>query len=288
MMAARNLRPATIRMAALPTFLVIGAMKAGTYSLHHHLGLHPQIEMSAKRKEVNYFVEELNWPRGSHWYAQHWTGDTAQRGESSTRYTMRDRWRGVPARIAATLPDVKLVYLVRDPIRRLISQYVHEVDDNQEARDFETMLGAADRDLALNTGRYHYQLQAYLDHLPRERIHVLAFEDLIADPVATLQPLLAFLGVDAGFSDPRWQEAHNDSDDKRRETTLGRVLVRPLVGRRPLRRNRFLRESFTREIPRPVFDPQRHADIVAMYRDDQRQLEAFCGRRFDRWSLLNP
>lgn len=274
-------------MAALPTFLVIGAMKAGTYSLHHYLGLHPAIEMSQRRKEVNFFVEAFNWNRGQDWYRAHWRGDTAMRGESSTRYSMRDRHPGVPARIKATLPDVRLVYVVRDPIRRLLSQYVHDVDDNQESRSFEALLAAADRHLTLNTGRYYHQLEAYLEHFDARAIHVVCFEDLVADPRATMRPLLQFLNVDADFTHPQWHEAHNESGDKRRETAAGRV-VRALVGRRPLRRRAWLRETFTREIPRPIFDAEHHADIVAAYRDDQRRLEAFCQRRFDRWSLLNP
>lgn len=272
-------------MSAPPTFLVIGAMKAGTYSLHHYLDLHPQIEMSHKRKEVNFFVEGFNAGRSLAWYCAHWTGNTLMRGESSTRYTMRDRYPGVARRIKQAFPDIKLVYVVRDPVRRLQSQYVHDVDDNQESRSFEALLTAPDRARILNTGCYHHQLDAYLEYFPRDAIHLVCFEDLVADPVATMQPLLRFLGVDAGFSDPRWCEAHNDSDDKRRETATGRVLRR-LLGRRPLRRRRWLREHFTQPIAVPVFDRARHPDIVAMYRADTERLAAFSGRRFERWTAL--
>lgn len=272
-------------MPASPTFLVIGAMKAGTYSLHHYLDLHPQIEMSHKRKEVNFFVDGFNADRGLDWYRRHWRGDTAMRGESSTRYSMRDRYPGVAERIRRTLPDVKLIYVVRDPIRRLLSQYVHDVDDNQESRSFEELLASPTRDRVLNTGCYHYQLAAYLEHFPRKAIHLVCFEDLVADPGATMRPLLRFLGVDADFTDPRWCEPHNDSGDKRRETAPGRVLRR-LIGRRPLRRRRWLREHFTEAIPPPVFDPLRHPDVVAKYRADTDRLIAFSGRDFPRWTTL--
>jgi hypothetical protein len=269
-------------MSALPTFLVIGAMKAGTYSLHNYLHRHPQIEMSQRRKEVNFFIDSFNWARGLAWYQAHWRGDTPMRGESSTRYTMRDKFPEVSGRIHQLLPDARLIYLVRDPIRRLLSQYVHEVDDNQEFRSFEALLAAPDRDLVLNTGRYHYQLQAYLRYFAPESIHVACFEDLVAQPVETMQTILRFLGVDAGFSDPSWTQAHNDSADKRQETPSGRV-VRKLVGRRPIRRNAWLRDTFTRPIPRPQFDPVRHADIVALYREDTEQLARLTGRSFTHW-----
>lgn len=274
-------------MPAFPTFLVIGAMKAGTYSLHHYLHQHPQIEMSQKRKEVNFFVEGFNWHRGSDWYRQFWTGNTPMRGESSTRYSMHGLYPGVPARIAALLPQVKLVYAVRDPIERLISQYVHEVDDNQEQRSFEQLLSAPDRQLVLGNGCYHQQLQQYLRYFPAESIHVVCCEDLACDPQRAMQPLLQFLGVDADFVHADWGVKHNDGSGKCCETASGRV-ARRLVGRKRLRRIPLLRQAFTRPIATPVFDAQRHADIVAMYRADTEQLEAFAGRSFRHWVNLWP
>jgi len=270
-------------MSALPTFLVIGAMKAGTYSLHNYLDLHPAIEMSRKRKEVNFFVKELNWRHGLDWYRKHFRGHTLMRGESSTRYSMMDRHRGVPERIKKVLPNARLVYVVRDPIRRLQSQYVHEYDDYQEHRSFDEMLRAEDRHLALNSGLYYRQLQAYLKHFPADAIKVVCFEELAAKPVETMQSVLEFLEVDADFEHPAWSESHNDSADKRRETRAGRV-VRKLVGRRRLRRIPWLRERFTRPIPKPEFDARRHADIVSMYREDADRLAQFAGRSFEHWT----
>ncbi|MDB5969468.1 MAG: sulfotransferase [Hydrocarboniphaga sp.] len=274
-------------MPAFPNFLVVGAMKAGTYSLHHYLHSHPQIEMSQKRKEVNFFVEELSWHRGTDWYRDFWIGNTPMRGESSTRYSMRDRYPGVPARIRSLLPEVRLVYAVRDPIARLMSQYVHDYDDNQEHRRFEDLLLAPDRQLTLSIGCYHYQLQRYLECFPASAIRVVCFEDLIADADRTLKPVLEFLGVDPEFGHSDWGAVHNDSGDKCRETPAGRV-VRKLIGRRRLRRTPLLRKTLTRPIPTPVFDAQRHADIVGMYRADAERLETFTGRSFRHWTSLWP
>lgn len=274
-------------MSCLPNFLVIGAMKAGTYSLHHYLNRHPQIEMSQRRKEVNYFVEGFNAHRGVDWYRAFWPLGKPLRGESSTRYSMRDRHPGVAERIHALLPQVKLIYVVRDPVRRLYSQYVHEVDDNQESRSFEALLDAPDRALALNNSRYHYQLQAYLAHFPASAIHVVCFEELVADPAPVMDAVFRFLGADAGFRADDWGAAHNDSADKRRETSTGRVL-RHLLGRRRLRRWPWLRETFTRPIPAPRLDPLRHADVLDLFRHDTRQLEAFTGRSFAHWRSLWP
>ncbi len=270
---------------ALPNVIVIGAMKAGTYSLHNYLHMHPAIEMSQRRKELNFFVAEMNWRRGRAWYESHFIGDTPLRGESSTRYSMCHRYAGVPARMHDLLPDAKLIYMVRDPVRRLISAWRHNVDDRKESRDFEAVLAAPDRDRYLNTGLYHAQLQAYLAHYDAGAIRVVCFEDLVADPRPVMRGLFAFLGVDPDYSDPRWGEVFNASDDKRRETAAGRA-VRALVGRRRLRRTAWLRETFTRPIPKPVFDARRHADIVARYREDTCALAEFCGRDFPAWQSL--
>jgi hypothetical protein len=95
-----------------PTFLVIGAMKAGTTSLHRCLSNHPDVFMSAP-KELDFF--EKNWSRGWEWYrSQFQAGDVAMlRGESSTNYAKYPRFGGVAGRIHRSLPDVKLIYLLR-------------------------------------------------------------------------------------------------------------------------------------------------------------------------------
>lgn len=270
----------------LPNLLVVGAMKAGTYSLHHYLDSHPAIEMSRRRKELNFFVQEMNWRRGLRWYASHWDGNTRLRGESSPRYTMRHRYRDVPARARRVLgPELRIIYSVRDPVRRLMSHWVHNVDDNKEQRSFDAVLSSPDRSRYVDTGRYGWQIEAWLEEYPPEQIRIVAFEDLVADPARVMRDLFAFLGVDSGHVDPGWGTAFNSSGDKRRETAWGRRL-RPLLGRRRLRRNRWLRERLTRPIPKPEFDPVRHADIVQCYREDREMLQRLTGQRVPDWEGL--
>ncbi len=72
------------RGGALPNLVVIGAQKCGTSGLHYHLGLHPEISMS-KPKELNFFIEERNWPRGPDWYAG--TSTPRRRSAASPRPT---------------------------------------------------------------------------------------------------------------------------------------------------------------------------------------------------------
>ena len=74
--------PRRRRHAALPNLIIIGGLKCGTTSIHHYLGLHPEIQMS-KPKELNFFVEELNWDLGLDWYASRFDDRFKVRGESS-------------------------------------------------------------------------------------------------------------------------------------------------------------------------------------------------------------
>ena len=82
------------RHAELPNLIIIGGLKCGTTSIHHYLGLHPEIQMS-KPKELNFFVEELNWDLGLDWYASRFDDRFKVRGESSPHYTNLPRFDGV-------------------------------------------------------------------------------------------------------------------------------------------------------------------------------------------------
>ena len=115
----------------LPTFVVIGAMKAGTVSLRHYLDEHPDVFLGRGGRfgEPNFFVAEYNWPRGRDWYESLFdgAGGAAAIGECSPCYTWAHAFRGVPERMAQVVPEARLVYVVRDPIARMQSMYMHQV-----------------------------------------------------------------------------------------------------------------------------------------------------------------
>src|SRR5215471_20286063 len=106
----------------LPTFVVIGAMKAGTVSLRHYLDEHPSVFLGRGGMfgEPNFFIAEHNWPRGRGWYESLFdgAGRAAAIGECSPSYSMTHVYRGVPERMAQVVPEARLVYVVRDTARR--------------------------------------------------------------------------------------------------------------------------------------------------------------------------
>ncbi len=193
----------------LPTFVVIGAMKAGTVSLRHYLDEHPDVFLGRGGKfgEPNFFVAEYNWPRGRGWYESLFdgAGRAAAIGECSPSYTMAPAFRGVAERMAQIVPEARLVYVVRDPIARMQSMYMHQVSAGRERRRAEAALLD---DRYLGPSLYGFQLAAFLDHFDRGQVLVIASEVLRDRPREALSAVFGHLAVDPAAAD--LDERHRD------------------------------------------------------------------------------
>jgi hypothetical protein len=180
----------------LPRLLVIGAQKAGTQSLTHYLSLHPQTWMC--RRELDFFSDDATWARGVEWYAGEIAAPDDPRlvvGETSPSYAMARAFPHTVERVAATLPDVRLVYLLRDPIERMRSHWLHQLAEGaRPPRPIDRALLESEDYLACSS--YGMQLAAFLEHVPRDRVLLVRTEDLAADPGATLARVARHLGVD--------------------------------------------------------------------------------------------
>lgn len=198
---------------ALPDAVILGAQKSGTSSLHEYLTQHPGV-IAPLRKEVHYF--DVNLARGDAWYRAHFgrVGEPGLNLDSSPYYLFHP---AVPQRLHALLPEAKLIVLLRDPVRRAYSHYWHERDKGREKLEFEDAIDAepgrieaaharlADGTLEfsrehqhfsyLARGRYAEQLERWFAVFPRERFHVVRFEDLAREPLEALNATLAFLGL---------------------------------------------------------------------------------------------
>jgi hypothetical protein len=202
------------RRPGLPTCIVVGAMKCGTTALHRQLDLHPEIAM-ARVKELNFFfgpgtapherADEWwrtgQWHRGLGWYAAQHDGCARVRGESSPGYTdpAHDE---VPARMHLVVPDVRLVYLVRDPVARAVSQWRHHTRDGTEQRALEdAVLDPASQYLARS--RYAERVAPFLEHFPQAQLLVVVQERLLADPRTELARVYDHVGADPTY----WTDA---------------------------------------------------------------------------------
>src|SRR5262249_15590557 len=137
-------------------------------------------------KELNFFAQELNWSKGLDWYTSHFTGVASIHGEASPNYTNYPFWTGVPERIAALIPDAKLIYVVRDPVERAISHYIHAIDAGRERRSFAKAVTDTYEHGYFRRGLYYMQLERYLRYFSRSQILVLAQEELYTERQKTL------------------------------------------------------------------------------------------------------
>jgi Sulfotransferase domain len=197
-----------------PNLFVIGAMKCGTTSLHEYLNTHPQIAMS-EWKEPAFFVEELTLRRGEDWYLTLFENDGKYRyvGESSTHYTRLPVFQGVAERLYRFNPDARLIYIMRNPLERIVSHYWH----NTQTRDFKhgggeprSLLKAVREDPQyLAFGDYATQLEPYISRFGRKALYTLTFETLVRDPQRELDRIYQWLDLPAHPLGEKGARAHN-------------------------------------------------------------------------------
>ncbi|MCU1429539.1 MAG: hypothetical protein JWL83_3539 [Actinomycetia bacterium] len=275
----------------LPTFLVIGAMKAGTTSLYEYLRAHPQVFM-ATPKELHFFPESKHWHDGVAWYAEHFASaaGTRARGEISPSYSQADQFPGVAARVAQVLPEVKLVYLVREPVARARSMYLHELASGRETRPIERAL--AEAPLYVNSSRYAWQLDQYLEFFDRSRICVLTSESLRRDRRATLARLYRFLGVDEHEVPATIDVERGQTQTKRARRGVWHLLrdnraYRTVVDHTPASLRRLGERALTKpiDVDAGALSERQTAEWQAFFRDDVARLRAFLGPEFDGWGI---
>jgi hypothetical protein len=194
-------------------------MKAGTNSLYTYLRSHPSVFMP-DRKEPDYFVEAKNWNRGIDWYRSLFSGTETMDavGEASTSYTKQLAYPGVPSRIHAAIPGVRLVYLVRNPIDRARSHYQHAVLGGAERRPVDQALLEDPR--YLDVSSYYTQVEAFLAHFPAEQLLVVRTDELAREPEALVRRVAAFIGVKSADQFDWTYRREYDSAKRRADTKL--------------------------------------------------------------------
>jgi sulfotransferase family protein len=278
----------------LPNLVVIGAMKCGTSSLHRYLSLHPDVSMS-EQKELNYFERE--WDRGREWYESQFPEPAAVRGESSPNYTKYPRHGNeAPARMHSLVPDARLIYLVRDPIDRIVSHYVDAYSFGRVSRPLLEELEGPEGAHFVNTSRYFMQLSRYLELFDRSRILVVGSEDLRDRRAEALSDVFRFLGVDDSFWAPEYDRTFNPGAEKRRApsaayafervvrrtraSVLGRALPRSLA--RPVRAMAAARSD---PIEAPTIDAETRQRLADTLEKDVAELRRVTGLELASWSL---
>ncbi|MBT8137181.1 MAG: sulfotransferase [Gammaproteobacteria bacterium] len=271
----------------LPDFIIGGAQKAGSTWLAEMLGHHPQLFVPPR--ELHFFDRDDYFARGEQWYRQFFTEAAEQQlcGEKTPDYLLAEKADGsrmpAAARIREMLPEVKLLFVLRDPVTRAISALRHHlwfrrfpVSAGPDEILFGRHAAEAERWAILSNGLYSRQLRHYYDLFPSEHIRVWIFEDDVkGDPLALVQDAAAFIGVSA-------DAARIDPD---------RVSNRGVTSTVALRGNYYLPflapgwQVLDRLLKRKFVVSQDCLDrLTDYYRKDADELARMLGRPLDKWS----
>jgi hypothetical protein len=280
-----------------PNFLLVGAMKAGTTSIMRYLASHPDVYVPPG-KEVHFFDREERWRRGIDWYYEQFDGAGTQRaiGEGSPGYML---FPDVAARMASVVPDARLIAILRDPVDRAHSHYLHARRRGTERRPFAEIV---DEELELSRPRtlplarealerHHYvvrglyleQLENLCAHYPRDSLHVLLVEDLEREPRRAFRELCRFLEIDDAVVPDIVGSKQNPYFEPRSQR-LWALLQRVRVWRRLPKRARAVGARLLRRSDQPpAMDPHLRALLSDYFAAPNAALGQWLGRDLSHW-----
>jgi hypothetical protein len=269
----------------LPDFLVIGAMRSGTSSLARYLRAHPSICL-ATQKEVHFF--DRNFDRGTDWYIRHFPclHPGHMTGEATQTYLFEEN---ALDRMAAVVPEAKLIVLLRHPIDRAYSHYWLNRARGREPLDFPEAIEAEPQRIAngglnerfwysyLGRGRYARQLNALTRRYPGDHVLVHLFEELSDSPGPTYASICRFLCVDDGFLPPNLGRVVNPY------VTFRSVRLRSLSLRLPRQVGRAIGRLNTRAGSYPAMDVTLRRELIESFEGEIAAVESWLGRDLSSW-----
>ncbi|MCG8546249.1 MAG: sulfotransferase [Alphaproteobacteria bacterium] len=198
-----------------PNFLICGSAASGTSFLANSMSKHPEIYLPKKmRPEPHYFYYSENYANPIQWYEERWFSEVENEravGEKSTSYMYSPE---VAPRIRKHYPDMKMIFILRNPIERAFASYRNTIFNGFEELSFDQAIQQEKARMEQATGRraetrtyayadrgyYFKQLSVFLEHFSQEQLLILKFESMIRDPGSTFRTVFRFLNVLEDFS----------------------------------------------------------------------------------------
>ena len=300
---------------SLPNFLIIGAAKSGTSSLYSYMGQHPEIYTCPIKGPCFFAFDEghkvkVFGPGDQRVFDRHIVTDLRAyealfdgvkkekiSGEASVLYLYSPT---APARIKRYIPQAKLIAILRNPVDRAFSSFLHLRRDGREQID-EFAEGLKAEEMRVNAqwqhlwhytrvGFYHAQLQRYYDLFSPSQIAVYTYDEFTADTPRVMREIFSFLGVDDTFvpdtsvrynvsGDPKSRSIHNFLT---RPNTIKKFVkpLLPVLLRRNLRAQALQWNTVTgkREL-----STETRRYLVELYREDIQKLEVLIQRDLSHW-----
>jgi hypothetical protein len=297
----------------LPTFVIGGPPKAGTTALWALLARHPQVFMT-QTKEPRFFTRNAENPapgitaprmspgqgyaRGIDWYAELFEGSEAYpaRGEASPQYIGA---LDGPELMQRHVPDLKVIFILRNPIARAYSHYWHHRARGRERGDYRADMppfeAALNDDATLRYfiyfGRYRQHVERYRQALGPDRVHVILFDDLRAKPAETYAEVCRAIGVDDAFR-PSFDREYNRSGapvigPMQRATAWTKDVRWSFLPKSIRRRGHVVRDRIEqwnrRTSSHPPLEPAAFERFVQLYDDDIAYVEGLLSRPLPSW-----
>ena len=211
-------------MLKLPNFIIIGAMKSATSTLQEQLVQQPGLYMS-EPKEPNFFSDDDQYNKGIGWYAGLFQCFPSEGllGEASTHYTKLPTYPKTIDRICEHLSNIRYVYVMRHPIDRLVSHYIHEWSTGNYNCDINEAINKYPE--LIEYSRYAMQLEPYFERFSKDNVFPVFFDRLITESQDELERVCKFIGYKRK---PNWSfdlEAQNVSSERLRRFPFYNFLV---------------------------------------------------------------
>ena len=267
----------------LPNFLIIGAVRCATGWISQCLREHPSIYMASD--ETHFF--DRHYSEGLDWWEQNYFNDWKNEkvvGEKTANYLHNS---SVPLRIASSLPGIKLICCLRDPIDRMYSHYIFRNRGESRAHDAHSFMQDAHLQSDLvQRGQYFKQLKWYLELFPIEDLLVKIYEDKDIDEKAFIQEMYNFLNVEQQFV-PSSINLQTKLGAIEHKNQFWRFMSRFMNYRKsPI----YLRLLYQRIRPKEecfIKDEDCLFNLALYFKKDIEQLEQFLNRDLNCWKTKN-
>lgn len=289
----------------VPDIYIIGTQKSGTTTLYDWLAQHPQIYGHPQAKDYPYFSDDRCWKDGASRFfsfvEKASPSQLALGGLASAMFAPDG-----PQRMYGTMPQAKLIAILRDPVARAYSAYTYAVERLMESRSFEIAINeelqgylyeqkdSNQRDY-LGQGRYAEQLERVYSYFHREQVKVVLFEEFRADPKKVLADIFRFLDIDDAFVPDmtisnetkgglryKWLASLTYGVPKNKVLREFVRAVTPFTMRTMLRREL---EKWNRvPSPKPVFTLEARRLLTKYYADKNAKLEFLLGKKIPQWT----
>lgn len=282
----------------LPTFIVAGAAKSGTTAMHEILSAHPNVCMSWM-KGPTFFTRQAHrssYHKGLKWYKNLFQacGSFKAIGEVSPFYmTCED----TPGLIFSTLPDVQLLFVLRDPVERINSYYRYTLHRGFKLPSLEEMITERHPELiqAIHVSSYQIHLSRFLEVFSEEQVKVFIYEDWLSNPQTFVRDIYESIDVDPGFVPPNLGIRYNLSQQARIPkfqhafNNLGERIIKMDLPPDIFNLLKKIRQKIwqlnSKAMNFPPMEPELRRELEVNFSDTIDFLEEYLGRSLQTWRI---